>query len=158
MVDILNVNISVFWDITPCSPLKGNRSFGAYRLHFQGPRISRGRNQRESKWKAEQSAQVKVTLRLTVNQFVLVSNSIWGLWQDVSCCSTVTVLSMWGAVTNLRTGLSFVRVTVRSNKSFASMHLIFTIYMLLHGITMRVYIQYIQGSSQSRPTTADYAL
>jgi hypothetical protein len=29
---------SVLWDITPCSPVKGNRRFGGtYRLHFAGP-------------------------------------------------------------------------------------------------------------------------
>jgi hypothetical protein len=38
---------SVFWDITPCSPLKVNGRFGGtYRLHLQG-RISRARYQRE---------------------------------------------------------------------------------------------------------------
>jgi hypothetical protein len=37
---------SIFWDITPCSPLKTNRRFrGTCRLHLQG-RISRARNQR----------------------------------------------------------------------------------------------------------------
>jgi hypothetical protein len=39
----------IFWDITPCSPLKVNRLLGgSYRLHLQGRRISRARNQRES--------------------------------------------------------------------------------------------------------------
>jgi hypothetical protein len=52
--------------------------FKTYRLYFRGRRISRARDQRESKWKTEQSAQVKVTLRLTVSQFVLVSSSVWG--------------------------------------------------------------------------------
>jgi hypothetical protein len=33
---------SIFWDITPCSPLSVNRRFGGtYRLHLQGRRISR---------------------------------------------------------------------------------------------------------------------
>jgi hypothetical protein len=33
---------TVFWDITPYSPLKVNPHFGGtYRLHLQGPRISR---------------------------------------------------------------------------------------------------------------------
>jgi hypothetical protein len=37
---------SVFWDITPCSPLKVNRPFeGTCRLHLQGRRISQARNQ-----------------------------------------------------------------------------------------------------------------
>jgi hypothetical protein len=41
---------AVFWDITPCSPLKVNRRFGGtYLLHLQGPRISRARYQRESR-------------------------------------------------------------------------------------------------------------
>jgi hypothetical protein len=45
---------SVFWDITLCSPLKVNRRFGGtYRLHLQGRGISRARNQRESRRKAE---------------------------------------------------------------------------------------------------------
>jgi hypothetical protein len=44
------VNILLFWDITPCSPLKVNGRFGGiYRLHLQGGRISRTRNQRESR-------------------------------------------------------------------------------------------------------------
>jgi hypothetical protein len=34
----------IFWDITPCSPLKINRRFGGiYRLNLQGRRISRAR-------------------------------------------------------------------------------------------------------------------
>jgi hypothetical protein len=41
---------TIFWDITPCSLLKVNRRFGAtYRFHLQGRRISRARNQRESR-------------------------------------------------------------------------------------------------------------
>jgi hypothetical protein len=47
----------VVWDIAPCSPLKVNRRFGGTcRLHLQGRRISRARNQREIRWQAEQSA------------------------------------------------------------------------------------------------------
>jgi hypothetical protein len=38
---------AIFWDITPCIPLKINRRFGGtYRLHLQGPRINRARNQK----------------------------------------------------------------------------------------------------------------
>jgi hypothetical protein len=45
---------TIFWDITPCSPLRVNRRFGGtYCLRFQGGRISRERNQRESRWQAE---------------------------------------------------------------------------------------------------------
>jgi hypothetical protein len=40
---------TVFWDTMPCSTLKVNWRFeGTYRLHLQGRRISRARNQRES--------------------------------------------------------------------------------------------------------------
>jgi hypothetical protein len=45
---------SVFWDTTPCSPLKVNGHFGGiYRLHFQGRGISRGRNLRECIWQVK---------------------------------------------------------------------------------------------------------
>jgi hypothetical protein len=42
---------TIFWDITPCSPLSVNRRFGGtYRLHLQGRKnISPARNQHESK-------------------------------------------------------------------------------------------------------------
>jgi hypothetical protein len=44
---------SVFWDITPFSPLKVNRRFGGTRrLHVQGRRISQARNQRKAGGKA----------------------------------------------------------------------------------------------------------
>jgi hypothetical protein len=38
----------VFWDITPCCPLKINRNFGEiFRLHLQDRRINQARNQYE---------------------------------------------------------------------------------------------------------------
>jgi hypothetical protein len=47
---------STCWDITPCSSLKVNQGFeGTYRRRLQGRRISRARNQRESRWQAELS-------------------------------------------------------------------------------------------------------
>jgi hypothetical protein len=47
---------SIFWDITPCSPLKVNRSFReTHRLDLQGRRNRRTRNQRETRWQAKQS-------------------------------------------------------------------------------------------------------
>jgi hypothetical protein len=50
----LEVKSTVFWDIKPCGPLKVNRCFGGtYRLHFQGRRMNRARNQRETRWQAE---------------------------------------------------------------------------------------------------------
>jgi hypothetical protein len=40
---------TIFWDVTPFSPLSANRRFGGtYRLHLKGRKISRARNQRES--------------------------------------------------------------------------------------------------------------
>jgi hypothetical protein len=46
---ILGSHSTTFWDITPHSPLKANRRFGAiYRLHLQGRRISRAIYQRKS--------------------------------------------------------------------------------------------------------------
>jgi hypothetical protein len=48
------IKSTIFWDITPCSLLKVNRRFGeTYHLHLQGGKISRARNQRESRWQAE---------------------------------------------------------------------------------------------------------
>jgi hypothetical protein len=48
----------IFWNITSCSPLKVNGSFGGIcRLHPQG-RISQARNQRESRWKTEKILQI----------------------------------------------------------------------------------------------------
>jgi hypothetical protein len=45
---------TVLWDITPCSPLKVNWRFGGTcHLHLQGRRITRARNQRDSRWEAE---------------------------------------------------------------------------------------------------------
>jgi hypothetical protein len=36
------MNITIFWDITACGPLRVNRRFGtAYRLHLHGRKISR---------------------------------------------------------------------------------------------------------------------
>jgi hypothetical protein len=49
--------IYIFWDKTPCSPLKVNRRFGGTCcLHLQGRRISQPRNRREASRKAENSA------------------------------------------------------------------------------------------------------
>jgi hypothetical protein len=41
-----SLNSSVFWHITPCSPVKVNGCFGGtHRLHLQGRGVSRARNQ-----------------------------------------------------------------------------------------------------------------
>jgi hypothetical protein len=48
---------------------------------------------------------VKVTLRLIVGQSVSLT---WGSWPDIYYCLTVTVLFLWGVLSDERTGLSFV--------------------------------------------------
>jgi hypothetical protein len=50
---------------------------------------------------------VKTTLRLKVNQLVLVSSPVWGWWPDIYCSLTVTALFLWGALSDERTGLYF---------------------------------------------------
>jgi hypothetical protein len=95
----------------------------------------------------EKQARVKVTLRLTVSQSVLVSSPVWCSWRDIS------VLSMWGALSDERTGLSFVRVIV-SSKSIVS------IYTYLHFIWYQLFICtiYTRPLSVQAVSTADYAL
>jgi hypothetical protein len=45
---LLGLKSTIFWDITSCNPLRVIRRFGGtYRLHLQGRKISRARNQRE---------------------------------------------------------------------------------------------------------------
>jgi hypothetical protein len=53
-------------------------------------------------------SQVKVTLRLTVSQQVLVSSPMWGPWPDIYYSLIVMDLFFWGALSDGRTGLSFV--------------------------------------------------
>jgi hypothetical protein len=38
---VMVMKSTIFWDVTPCSPLKVNRRYGGrYGLHFQGRKIS----------------------------------------------------------------------------------------------------------------------
>jgi hypothetical protein len=48
-----------------------------------------------------------------------------------------------------RVGLSFIRVTVSSNKSIVSMYVIFTVHMLLHSITHCICMYNIYKASVS---------
>jgi hypothetical protein len=51
------MNINAFWNVTPCGLLKFYGHFvGICRLHFQGRKISQGRNQRERKWQTDEAA------------------------------------------------------------------------------------------------------
>jgi hypothetical protein len=57
------------------------------------------------------------------------NKALWGLRADLYYCHTVAGLLIWGALSDERTGLSFARVTVSSNKSVVSMYnLYFTCY------------------------------
>jgi hypothetical protein len=59
---------SIFWDITPCSPLTTNRFFGRIcRLHPQGRRINQARNQHEACSKQRWRRHVPPKRRLTFN-------------------------------------------------------------------------------------------
>jgi hypothetical protein len=61
------------------------------------------------KMKYESQSQVKVTLRLTVSQSVSLGvEPIWGSWPDIYYSLTITVLFLWGALSDDRTGLFFV--------------------------------------------------
>jgi hypothetical protein len=80
---------TIFWDITPRSPLKVNRRFGGtYRLHLQGRRISRARNQPESRWLGKNAAIVArqrlgrnvtavTNTYATIEEFLDASFSMW---------------------------------------------------------------------------------
>jgi hypothetical protein len=54
----------IFWDMTPCSLLSFNRSFGGtYRLHLQVEEISSEKKQQTSRWQAETSVKTQRTAR-----------------------------------------------------------------------------------------------
>jgi hypothetical protein len=92
-------------------------------------------------------------LRPTVSRPVCLGKEhpFGALRSDLYYCQTVAGLFVWGALSDERTGLSFTRVTVSSNKS-----VVCTIYTL-HVIKC-LYIQLIQGLYQCRLSTADHAL
>jgi hypothetical protein len=111
--------------------------------------------------------------RRSVSQSVLVSSPIWGPRSDFCYCQTTAVLSMWGALSDERTGLSFTAVKISS-----TCHLYLQFYMLalysqmsespvpcghrlftvLHVTLVHRYNTYIQDLCQSRLGTADHAL
>jgi hypothetical protein len=53
---------------------------------------------------------IAMTFSQSVSQSVLVPSPIWYSWPDVYYCLTFTFLSLWGALSDEMTGLSFVRV------------------------------------------------
>jgi hypothetical protein len=98
-------------------------------------------------WITTQKSQSYVT---TDGQSASLSWNKAPIWRpDLYYCQTVAGLLVWGALSDERTGLSFARVTISSNKYVDSMY-------NLHFTCM--YIQHIQGYRQSRLSTADHAL
>jgi hypothetical protein len=92
---------------------------------------------------------VKVTLRLTV------SLSWWVTWSDIRFSLTVTVLSLWGALSEERTGLSIARIIFSSNMLVVRMYNIFTFYMLhmlVNVYTICIYICCLIEAFIGRPT------
>jgi hypothetical protein len=57
--------------------------------------------------------------RRSVGQSVLVSSPIWVSWPDINYCLTLTVLSMSGAPSDERSGLSSVLVTWTASVHFS---------------------------------------
>jgi hypothetical protein len=64
-------------------------------------------------------------------------------WPNISSCLKITVLFMWDTLSEERTGLLFVRVTVSSNKFIASMYS----YLYLSSYLMFVYTIYTRPLS-----------
>jgi hypothetical protein len=64
---------------------------------------------------------VKVLLRLTVSQSVSWCRTPFGTHDQLFITVWQTVLLLWGALSDERTGLSFIRIIVRSSKSFVTM-------------------------------------
>jgi hypothetical protein len=71
-------------------------------------------------WLSSPQVKVNVTLRLTVSQSVsFVSSQIWGSWPDIYYCLKIKVLLLWGALSDERTGLSFIYVAGRRQHSLS---------------------------------------
>jgi hypothetical protein len=56
----------------------------------------------------------KITLRLTVSHYVLMSSPLWDLWPDITSCLKVAVLFLLGALSDERTGLQFAVQSLNS--------------------------------------------
>jgi hypothetical protein len=83
---------SIFWDITTCGSLKVNRRFGrACRLHLQGRRISRARNQGESRWHAGFLLGLTLKMEATCSSETSV-NFQWTIWSYIPADRTLRFL------------------------------------------------------------------
>jgi hypothetical protein len=80
VLTVVVMKSTIFWDITPCSPLRFNRCFGGtYRLHLQGQRIRQTRSQHESKWKAERILRPRRWRRYVPPKRQLTLNGLHGI-------------------------------------------------------------------------------
>jgi hypothetical protein len=117
-----NERIGLFFTIAPGPRQRSHSRVGVSRDPWPYFTVS---NSRLSQPGDSRSNKVEVTLRLTisqsVSQSVLVSSPILGSWPGIYYCLTVTVLLLWGALPDEKTGLCFVRVIVCSGKSFVIM-------------------------------------
>jgi hypothetical protein len=86
---------------------------------------------------------VKVTLRLTASQSVSWCQTPSGAHDQIlDSVWLLMSLSLWGALSDERTGLSFVRVIVSSNMSIVRMYNILTFHMLYN-----IYKAYVSPGS-----------
>jgi hypothetical protein len=92
-------------------------------------------NVKRSAYKETESRQSRSHIA-TDSPSVSQSVSHWGLWPDIGYSLTVTVLSLWGALSDERMGLSFVRVIVCSTMSVVQMYNVFTFYMFYMLLTV----------------------
>jgi hypothetical protein len=85
-------------------------SFQIYTCFEMGPPCPVGPCHIVSERTAENTQESRYDRR-SVGQSVLVSSPFWGSWPDINYCLTITVMSMSGAPSDKRSGLSFVLVT-----------------------------------------------
>jgi hypothetical protein len=84
----------VFWDVTPCGCCKRRRFGGTYRLHRQGDKNRRGRNNISSNWQPKYAAKKYYTFRLLVTANVLpISPLLVSLVMEALCSSETSVLT-----------------------------------------------------------------
>jgi hypothetical protein len=76
-------------------------------------RCPKGRPDTRTYWSTDCRPQEELQLQSkscydwrSVSQYVLVSSSLWELWPDIIFCLKFAVLSLWGALTDERSGLS----------------------------------------------------
>jgi hypothetical protein len=90
--------------------------------------------------------------RRSVSLYVLVSSLLWDLWPDVIFCLKVAVLSLWGALSDEKSGLSPVSHCQQCLVHCQKCNIIYIVH-----VTCFMYMQYILDLCQHRFSTADHA-